>query len=131
VVGDAAKDLPLFLYGFEGALEDNIKRKHDEIQSFVTATMRGSRWAITNPADAALVSEKILPDTPKELLETTAQAYAKNRFFSETGVMDPKAWAFTNDWMVKNGYLPKPYPYADIVDLEFVDAANKRLGPPT
>ena len=44
--------------------------------------------------------------------------------------MPRDSWAFTNEWMVRNGDLDAPYRYEDLVLAQFVDAANSKLGPP-
>jgi NitT/TauT family transport system substrate-binding protein len=129
IIADAATDLPNFLWGFEGVLAATVEKKHDALQAFVTATVRGARWAMKNPNEAALISEKILPDTSKELLEVTAKAYAAKKFWNASGAMPREAWSFTIDWMVKNGDLDRPYRYEDIVLAEFTDGAVKKLGP--
>lgn len=129
MIGDASRDLPLFLWGFEGVATDIVAKKPEALQGFVTATMRAARWAMQNSGDAAGISEKLLPDTSKELLEATAAFYAAKKFFNENGAMPRDAWAFTNDWMVKNGDLDASYRYEDLVLDQFVDAANAELGP--
>ncbi len=82
VVGDAAKDLPDFLYTWEVVAAEAAERKRAALKAFVIATAKGCRWAMANPDAAAAINKKILPDLPPAELEAAARDFAKKRFFS-------------------------------------------------
>jgi ABC-type cobalamin/Fe3+-siderophores transport system ATPase subunit len=131
ILGDAAAELPNFIYTWEIVAESALQKKKPALQAFVTATARGARWVTNNPDAAAAISRKVTPDSPAEDIAIATQTMAKKQFFSPTGHLAPEAWAFTVETMVKNGDLPQPMAYGDAVLTEFVDNAAKALGPYT
>jgi NitT/TauT family transport system substrate-binding protein len=128
-IADAAADLPNFVYVVEVANERTIQQKRAALQSFVTASLRGARWAMQNPDAAAKVSQKILPDVSKDEIEAGLQHFSKTQYYSVDGLLRKEAWDFTVDELVKSGELKQKMNYADYVLPEFSQTAAKKLGP--
>ncbi len=128
VIGEAVKDLPNFLYSWEIAAAEPVKAKPDAFKAFISATSRGAAWGMANTADAARISQKLLPNVPPEDVARVIENYAKIRYFDPSGVLRPQDWDYTVDVMMKNGDLAKPLKYADYVVTDFVKAlpANKQ-----
>src|SRR5438105_91367 len=61
-IGDAARDLPDFIYTVEVASEKSLREKRAALQAFANGTLRGARWAMQNPEAAIAISQKLLPD---------------------------------------------------------------------
>jgi NitT/TauT family transport system substrate-binding protein len=128
VVGDAARDLPDFLYTWEVVAADAVERKRAALTSFVIATAKGCRWAMANPDAAAAISKKVLPDLPPAELDAAAREFAKKRFFSTTGKLPRATWDFTVATLVKLGNIKQPIRYEDVVLDDIVAAAMSQGG---
>jgi NitT/TauT family transport system substrate-binding protein len=127
-IGDAAKDLPNFIYVAEVAPERVIREKRAALQAFVNGTLRGARWAMEHPDEAIKVSQKLLPDVPKDEIAAGLHAFAKSGYYNADGLLRKEAWDFTVDELVKGGEIKKPLNYSDYVLPEFSQAAVKKLG---
>lgn len=128
VIGDAGRDLPDFIYALEVVLEKTLQQKRPALQAFVTGTLRGSRWAISNPERAIAISRKILPDVPKEEIVAGIDAFAGKQYWNVDGFLRKEAWEFTIAELVKSGELKRRMNYADVVFTEFTTAAAAKLG---
>jgi NitT/TauT family transport system substrate-binding protein len=122
VIGEAVGDLPNFLYSWEIAPAEAINAKPDAFKAFVAATSRGIAWAMEHTADAARISQKLLPNAAPADVAHVIENYAKIRYFDPSGVLRPQDWDYTVDVMMKNGDLAKPLNYADYVVTDFVKA---------
>jgi NitT/TauT family transport system substrate-binding protein len=127
-IGDAAKDLPNFIYVVEIANEKVIQQKRAALQAFVNGTLRGARWALQNPEAAIKISEKILPDVAKDEIEAGIRGFAKSEYYNVNGLLRKEAWDFTVEELVKGGEIKQRLSYADHVLPEFSQAAVKKLG---
>ena len=106
-----------------------ITSKPDLTQGLVTALSRAVRWMYKNPADAALISQKLLPDTPKEALTETVQRLIKSRIVNETGRITRERYDGLVQWLVTTKQLDQPVRFEDAVTTQFTDAAYSKLGP--
>jgi ABC-type nitrate/sulfonate/bicarbonate transport system substrate-binding protein len=127
-IGDAAKDLPNFIYVVEIANEKVIQQKRAALQAFVNGTLRGARWALQNPEAAIKISEKILPDVAKDEIAAGIRGFAKSEYYNVNGLLRKEAWDFTVEELVKGGEIKQRLSYADHVLPEFSQAAVKKLG---
>jgi ABC-type nitrate/sulfonate/bicarbonate transport system substrate-binding protein len=127
-IGDAAKDLPNFIYVVEIANEKVIQQKRAALQAFVNGTLRGARWALQNPEAAIKISEKILPDVAKDEIAAGIRGFAKSEYYNVNGLLRKEAWDFTVEELVKGGEIKQLLSYADHVLPEFSQAAVKKLG---
>jgi NitT/TauT family transport system substrate-binding protein len=128
-IGDAARDLPNFIYVVEVASERTIQQKRAAVQAFATATLRGARWAMQNPEAAELISQKILPDVAKDEIAAGLRHFSKTQYYNVDGLLRKEAWDFTVDELVKGGEIKQRMNYSDYVVPEFSQAAAKKLGP--
>ena len=128
VIGDAARDLPELVYGWEIVTPRTLARDRAAIQGYVTATAKAARWAIDHPDEAAAISVKVLPDQPAADIATAIRAYAAKQFWGTSGALPRKNWDFTIDAMRDLGAIAGR-PSEGIVIREFSDNAAKQLGP--
>ena len=128
-IGDAAKDLPNFIYVVEIAPERVIQQKRAALQAFVNGTLRGARWAMEHPDEAIKISQKLLPDVPHDEIAAGLHAFAKSGYYNADGLLRKEAWDFTVDELVKGGEVKQRLNYSDYVMPEFSQAAVKKLGP--
>ncbi len=129
VIGDAAHDLPDFIYTVEVATERTIQQKRAALQAFAIGTLRGARWAMQNPEAAIAISQKILPDVAKDEIAAGIKQFAANEYYNVDGILRKAAWDFTVDELVKSGELKQRLSYSDYVMPEFGRAAVGKLGP--
>jgi NitT/TauT family transport system substrate-binding protein len=128
-IGDAARDLPNFIYVVEVATERAIREKRAALQAFVTATLRGARWAMQNPEQAILISQKVLPDVAKDEIAAGVRAFAKSQYYNADGILRKEAWDFTVEELLKGGEIKQRLNYNEHVLTEFGQAAVAKLGP--
>lgn len=121
-IGDAAKDLPDFVYTWEVVTADAVARKRDALKGFAVATAQGIRWAMEHPADAAAISRRLLPDVPGPEITAGIEGFVHKGFFNPSGRLPQAAWDFTVASMRKLGTLRDSPPYADGVLADFTDA---------
>lgn len=129
VIADAAKDLPNFIYTVEVTTDRTLEQKRKAIQAFATATLRGARWAMQNPAAAAVISQKLLPNVPKAEILAGLNHFAEVQFYNPDGLLSKAAWDFTVDALVQGKELKKKLEYSDYVVPEIANAAAQKLGP--
>ncbi len=128
-IGDAARDLPNFIYVVEVATEKAVQQKRTALQAFSTATLRAARWAIQNPEAAILISQKVLPDVAKDEIAAGVRAFAKSQYYNVDGALRKEAWDYTVDELLKGGEIKQRLNYNDHVVTEFAQAAVAKLGP--
>lgn len=127
-IGDVFKSLPLLVLSWEATTPRVLASKPDALRGLVTATIRGARWGMDNPAQAAAISRTILPDAaPQEMRDFTAH-FAAERYWNENGELSRAAWNFTCAAMVRMGLIPAIVPYEQVYAPQFVDAALAKLG---
>lgn len=128
-IGDAARDLPNFIYVVEVATEKAVQQKRVALQAFVTATLRGARWAMQNPDAAIAISQKVLPDVAKDEIAAGVRAFAKSQYYNADGALRKEAWDFTLEELLRGGEIKQRLHYNDHVVTEFAQAAVAKLGP--
>ena len=128
VIGDAANDLPNFIYTVEVATERTVQEKQRALQAFANGTLRGAQWALDNPEAAMAISQKILPDVAKDEIAAGLTHFAKVRYYNVSGLLSKEAWDFTVDELVKGGELKQKLAYEDFYLPQFSKAAAGKLG---
>jgi NitT/TauT family transport system substrate-binding protein len=128
VIGDATKDLPNFIYGWEVVAAEAIQKKRAALIEFEIATSQGVQWAIEHPAEAMAISRKLLPDVPAEELKAAVEGFIRKKFFNPGGRVPKEAWDFTVASMRKLGTIKDTITYTDGVLPEFADAIAAKLG---
>ena len=118
-LGDGLNQLPQFLYSWEIVTEAALKAKPDQLKAFVAATSRGVEWAMANPADAAKISQKLLPDIPPDDLLEVIKTYSANHYFDPVGALRRADWDYTVDALMKTGGLGKSLNFDDFVAKGF------------
>jgi NitT/TauT family transport system substrate-binding protein len=115
-LGDGLSQLPQFLYSWEIVTEAALKAKPDQLKAFVAATSRGVAWGMANPADAAKISQKLLPDiAPDDLLEVI-KTYSADKYFDISGALRRADWDYTVEALMKTGGLGKSLKFDEFVE---------------
>jgi ABC-type nitrate/sulfonate/bicarbonate transport system substrate-binding protein len=91
--------------------------------------IRGSRFVMENPDEAAAILHERLPDLELEFLKGVVRDLNAENLWGVDGGLDPKIEEFTAELNVKLGNLPRATPPAEVLEPRFVDAALKKFGP--
>jgi ABC-type nitrate/sulfonate/bicarbonate transport system substrate-binding protein len=91
--------------------------------------IRGSRYVMENPDEAAAALHERLPDLDLAFLKTVVRDLNSENLWGVDGGLDPAVEEFTANLNMKLGNLPIAPPAKDILEPRFVDAALKQLGP--
>jgi len=87
-----------------------IAASPDVVRAFTQATARGYALAIQNPAEAADLFIKSVPETDAALVRESA-AWLAPQYQAEAarwGEQNPLIWQGYADWLARNGVLEKP-----------------------
>lgn len=127
-IADTLQTLPFLLQEWESTSLSAIAAKPDALQGFLTAALRGARWGMDNPDQAAEISAHVLPEAPTPQLVEFARHFAQVRYWNGNGALAREAWDFTTGTMTQLGLLPMPPRYEDVYTPQFVEGALKVLG---
>ena len=98
-------------------------------QTLTEAGIRGSRYIMENPDDAAEILHARLPDMNADYLKAVIRDLNTENLWGVDGGLDPKIEEFTAKLNKDLGNLPVAAEPKDVLDSRFVDAAMKKLGP--
>ncbi len=98
-------------------------------QTMTEIGIRGSRFIMENPDEAAAILHERLPDLDLAFLKNVVRDLNSENPWGVDGGLDPKIEEFTADLNVKLGNLPRAATPAEVLDPRFVDAALKKFGP--
>jgi NitT/TauT family transport system substrate-binding protein len=90
--------------------------------------IKGSRYIMENPDEAAAALHERLPDFDLAFLKAVVRDLNGENLWGVNGGLDPAIEEFTADLNMKLGNLPVAPKASDVLDQRFVDAALKRLG---
>jgi len=90
--------------------------------------IKGSRYIMENPDEAAAALHERLPDLGLAFLKAVVRDLNSEDLWGVNGGLDPAIEEFTADLNMKLGNLPVAPPAKDVLDARFVDAALKQLG---
>lgn len=131
IVADAQKIIaePLgytFTIAPTDALNDPQRRK--ALYAFVKASMRGARYVLDHPDEAAESIQKRIKDTPIDLLKETVAKLNEEKVWGLNGGVNQKLHDFTMKTYLQFKLVSKEVPYAEAFDTSLVDQARKELG---
>jgi len=98
-------------------------------QAMTDIGIRGSRYIMENPDDAAAALHERLPDLDLAFLKAVVRDLNGESLWGVNGGLDPVIEEFTADLNMKLGNLPVAPKPGEVLDPRFVDAALKTLGP--
>jgi NitT/TauT family transport system substrate-binding protein len=97
-------------------------------QTMTDIGIKGSRYIMENPDEAAAALHERLPDLDLAFLKAVVRDLNGENLWGVNGGLDPAIEEFTADLNMKLGNLPVAPKASDVLDQRFVDAALKRLG---
>jgi ABC-type nitrate/sulfonate/bicarbonate transport system substrate-binding protein len=97
-------------------------------QTMTDIGIRGSRYVMENPDEAAAILHERLPDLDLPFLQAVVRDLNGENLWGVNGGLDPAIEEFTADLNMKLGNLPVAPAAKDVLEPRFVDAALKKLG---
>jgi len=94
--------------------EDMIRNNEKMVEAFMRATIKGYRFAIENPEEAADIFIKAVPEADPELIRES-QKYLADKYQADApywGMQKKEVWQRYTDWMFENGFI------AERIDVE-------------
>ena len=98
-------------------------------QTMTDIGIRGSRYVMENPDEAAAALHERLPDLDLTFLKAVVRDLNSEKLWGVNGGLDPAIEEFTAELNMKLGNLPVAPAAKDVLEPRFVDAALKKLGP--
>jgi ABC-type nitrate/sulfonate/bicarbonate transport system substrate-binding protein len=98
-------------------------------QTMTDIGIRGSRFIMANPDEAATILHERLPDLDLPFLKAVVRDLNSENLWGVAGGLDPKIEEFTAELNMKLGNLPVVVPAKDVLEPRFVEAALKKFGP--
>jgi NitT/TauT family transport system substrate-binding protein len=95
------------------------------IQKLTTAGIRGSRFIMQNPDEAAAILNERVPELGLELCKLVVEDLNKDEVWGVDGGLDPAIVEFTAKTGTELGVLKRAVDASTFVDTRFVDAALK------
>ncbi len=86
------------------ASENTINKKPELVKRFLRATQKGYEYAINNPAEAAEILIKEVPELDRNLI-IGSQKYLADKYSADSakwGPMKPETWNIFSSWMFDN-----------------------------
>src|SRR5262245_5602226 len=97
-------------------------------QSMTDIGVRGSRYIMENPDDAAAILHERLPDLDLAFLKAVVRDLNSENLWGVDGGLDPAIEQFTADLNMQLGNLPVAPAASAVLEPRFVDAALRQLG---
>jgi len=131
VVGRLSQEFPDLGYIWSVIRTESLNKPElvAAFQVLTEAGIRGSRFIMDNPDEAADILHERVPDLDRAFLRAVVRDLNSENLWGVDGGLNPKIAEDTIDINVKLGNLPTPAKVADVVDQRFVEAAMKKLGP--
>jgi ABC-type nitrate/sulfonate/bicarbonate transport system substrate-binding protein len=98
-------------------------------QTLTEAGIRGARFIMENPDEAAAIMHAKMPDLKEDFLKTVIRDLNADHLWGVDGGLDPKIEEYTAGLNKDLGNLPVAAAPKDVLEPRFVEAAMKKLGP--
>ena len=98
-------------------------------QTLTEASIRGSRFIMENPDEAAEIMHAKVPDLNTDFLKAVVRDLNSENLWGVDGGLDPKIEEFTAGLNKDLGNLPIAAAPKDVLEPRFVEAAMKKLAP--
>jgi NitT/TauT family transport system substrate-binding protein len=131
LVAKVAQEFPLLGYVWNVARASTLNdpKMAAVIQLLTTAGIKGARFIMQNPDEAAAILHDKVPDLDLAMVGGVVKDLDNDHVWGVSGGIDPKIAEFTIKTGLELGLLKKPVEPSALVDGRFVDVALKELGP--
>src|SRR5262249_11476142 len=102
--------------------------KRAALTLFTKGTVLGARFIRKDPAAAAAILKKRLPDEDLELIRTTLEKLNQLNVWGLNGGLDREVFAFSAKTFAELGMVKRAVTYEELVDPSIVEAVLKEVG---
>jgi NitT/TauT family transport system substrate-binding protein len=129
VVAKIANEFPMLGYVWNVARVSTLNdpKKAAAIQALTTAGIKGSRFIMQYPDEAAVILNERVPTLDLELCKRVIKDLNRDKVWGVDGGLDPKITDFTAKTGTELGILKTEVPASKIANEQFVDVAEKDL----
>lgn len=130
IISRVADEIPNLGYVWNITRADSLQdaRFAAALQVLITAGIRGARYVLDHPDEAALILSERLPGVDLGLLKVTVQHLNSQRVWGVNGGLEPNIEEATTRLAVELGTISAPIAPSEILNARFVDAALRDLG---
>ena len=125
-----ANELGNLSYSNLVVLEKDLQdpKKQDKLVKFMKASIKGARYALTHPDEAAEAVHKRVPEMPVDLIKEVVVKLNEIPVWGVNGGIPDEIFEFTIKAYFDYGVIPKLLAPSDVTDKSIVDKAVKELG---
>lgn len=128
VLTSFAKEFPDIPLAYNITSDSIIDKSPDMLVKFLTAEIKGYRWAVANPDKAAAIAIKYVPNTALELMTTGLKQLADLKVYGLDGGISAEQIQKTQDALKTIKKLTTVLKPEDVANATFVQQAVKALG---
>lgn len=118
------QELGPYAYSTLNVRLDMIKKEPELVEKFVRGVVQGIKYTYANPEGAAAIAKKEFPTMALDDLKATLDRTFADGLWSRDGSISPEAWNTGEAVVLAAGILKQAVPYDQIIDMQFVRAAN-------
>jgi ABC-type nitrate/sulfonate/bicarbonate transport system substrate-binding protein len=128
VVAKLSAEFPGLGYVWNVARTETLDKLAAAFQTMTDIGIKGSRFIMANPDEAAAILHERLPDLDLAFLKAVVRDLNGENVWGVDGGLDPSIEEFTAELNMKLGNLPVAAPAKDVLEPRFVDRALATLG---
>jgi ABC-type nitrate/sulfonate/bicarbonate transport system substrate-binding protein len=128
VVGKLSAEFPGLGYVWNVARTETLDKLAAAFQTLTDIGIKGSRFIMANPDEAAAILHERLPDLDLAFLKAVVRDLNGENVWGVDGGLDPAIEEFTAELNMKLGNLPVAAPAKDVLEPRFVERALATLG---
>jgi ABC-type nitrate/sulfonate/bicarbonate transport system substrate-binding protein len=129
VVAKLSAEFPGLGYVWNVARTETLDKLAAAFQTLTDIGIKGSRFIMANPDEAAAILHERLPDLDLAFLKAVVRDLNGENVWGVDGGLDPAIEEFTAELNMKLGNLPVAAPAKDVLEPRFVERALATLGP--
>lgn len=129
VLTTLAKEFPDLPLAYDITRDDLVASQAATLQKFVTAEIKGYRWAEQNPDKAAVIAGKYIKEMDPQLLARGMKGMVDLGVWGLDGGFSMDGLTRTQKLLIDQGTLKQQVKPEEIATTQFIDGANKELGP--
>jgi NitT/TauT family transport system substrate-binding protein len=119
------KELGPYAYSTLNIRLDSIQKDPETVRKFVVGVMKGLKTTYEDREEAVRIAKKEFPTMSVDDLMATLDRSFADEMWSKDGSISPKSWETGGSVVLSAGILKQPVPYEQIIDMQFVNAAQK------
>jgi ABC-type nitrate/sulfonate/bicarbonate transport system substrate-binding protein len=129
VVAKLSAEFPGLGYVWNVARTETLDKLAAAFQTMTDIGIKGSRFIMADPDEAAAILHERLPDLDLAFLKAVVRDLNGENVWGVDGGLDPAIEEFTAELNMKLGNLPVAAPAKDVLEPRFVERALATLGP--